>query len=150
MNKKMKSENRTLENSFVNGFDPGQWSSIWVEELVGEVNWPENSSSEDVDVVRNFDDDPLNDLIGRDYIKKMTEKFIENGGEITILPANLNSEKNLNSVGCIFKLKNSESNPKEWNVDSEYLKFHRKDHHLSPYNIFRKYSENTDGVRYEN
>ena len=147
MNTKMISENRTLENSFVNGFDPVNHDK-WVEKLVGEVNWPENSSTEDVDVVRNFDDDPSNDLIGRDYIKKMTEKFIENGGEITILPTSFNS--GINSVSRPYKVKNSNSNPMEWNVDSEYLKFHRKDHSLCPYNIFRKYYENTDGVRYEN
>ena len=61
MNTKMISENRTLENSFVNGFDPVNHDK-WVEELVGEVNWPENSSSEDVDVVRNFDDEPSYDF----------------------------------------------------------------------------------------
>ena len=149
MNTKMISENRTLENSFVTGFDPVNHNK-WVEELVGEVNWPENSSSEDVDVFRNFDNEPSYDLIDSDYIKKMTDKFIENGGEISILPADGNGNKSLNSVIRPFKLKNSNSNPKEWNVDSEYLKFHRKDHHLCPYNIFRKYSENTDGVRYEN
>jgi len=147
MNTKMISENRTLENSFVNGFDPVNHDK-WIEELIGEVNWPENSSTEDVDVVLNFDDDQSNDLIGRDYIKKMTEKFIENGGEITILPTSFDS--GINSVSRPFKLKNSNSNPKEWNVDSEYLKYHRKSHHLCPYNIFRKYYENTDGVRYEN
>ena len=41
----------------------------------------------------------------------MTDKFIENGGEINILPADGNGNKSLNPVGCIFKVKNTNSNP---------------------------------------
>ncbi len=149
MNKKTISEERTLANSFVSGFDPVT-NDKWIEELIGELNWPKTSDSEDVDVSRNLDDKPSYDLINSDYIKKMTDKFIENGGEINILPADGNGNKSLNPVGCIFKVKNSNSNPKEWDVDDEYLKYQRREHHLSPFNIFWKYSERTDGVRYEN
>ena len=147
MNKETISEERTLANSFVNGFDPVN-NDKWTEELVGESNWPETSDSEDVDVFRNFDNEPSYDLIDSDYIKKMTDKFIENGGEINILPDSFNS--GINSVSRPYKVKNSNSNPMEWNVESEYLKYQRKEHHLSPFNIFWKHSEGTDEVRYEN
>ena len=149
MNKKTISEERTLENALVNDFDPVK-PEKWIEELISEIHWEEDSSSEDIDVVRNFDDESPNDSIDRDYINLMTKTFISNGGEINILPADGNGNKSLNPVGCIFKVKNTNSNPKEWDVDSEYLKYQRREHHLSPFNIFWKYSERTDGVRYEN
>ena len=141
----MISEDRTLENSLVRGYDPVN-SEKWIEELIGEVNWEEDSSSEDIDVVRNFDDDSSNDSIGRDYINLMTKEFIENGGEITFLPNTFKS--GLNPVGYFYKYKNSESKPIEWDVDSEYLKFHRKLHRLSPYNVFWKLSEETNDNSY--
>ncbi len=145
MTREMKRTDRTLENALVNDFDPVK-PEKWIDELISEIHWEEDSPTDDIDVVRNFDDESPNDSIDRDYINLMTKTFISNGGEITFLPKTFKS--GLNPVGYFYKWKNSESDPIEWDVDSEYLKFHRKIHRLSPYNVFRKYSENTNDNSY--
>ena len=145
MTREMKRTDRTLENALVNDFDPVK-PEKWIDELISEIHWEEDSPTEDIDVVRNFDDESPNDSIDRDYINLMTKTFISNGGEINVIPTTFTS--GLNPAGYFYKWKNSESDPIEWDVDSEYLKYHRKLHRLSPYNVFWKYSENTNDNSY--
>ena len=78
----------------------------------------------------------------REFIKLMTEKFIENGGEIEVIPTTFKS--GLNPSGYYYKTSNSESKPLYWSVESEYAKFHRVPQRLCPYNIYWKYVEGTN------
>jgi len=77
----------------------------------------------------------------KEFIKLMTEKFIENGGEIEVIPTTFKS--GLNPSGYYYKTSNSESKPLDWSVESEYAKFHRVPQRLCPYNIYWKYVEGT-------
>ena len=78
----------------------------------------------------------------KEFIKLMTEKFIENGGEIEVIPTTFKS--GLNPSGYYYKTSNSESKPLNWSVESEYAKFHRVPQRLCPYNIYWKYVEGTN------
>ena len=75
----------------------------------------------------------------KEFIKLMTEKFIENGGEIEVIPTTFKS--GLNPSGYYYKTSNSESKPLDWSEESEYEKFNRIPQRLCPYNIYWKYLE---------
>ena len=139
MTREMRKEDRTLENALDDDFIPENVDK-WVDELVSEINWDEDSTTDDEDVTRNFDDVSSNESnIGRNYINMMTKKFIKGGGKITYIPTIHSS--GLNSVGYLYKTTNTKDKPFEWSEESEYAKFHRIPQRLCPYNIYRKYVE---------
>ena len=139
MTREMKIEDRTLENALDDDFIPENVDE-WVDELVSEINWDEDSTTDDEDVTRNFDDVSSNESnIGRNYINMMTKKFIKGGGKITYIPTIHSS--GLNSVSYLYKTTNTKDKPFEWSEESEYEKFKRIPHRLCPYNIYWKYLE---------
>ena len=138
MTKKLINEERTLENAFTDDFEPKDVDK-WVEDIIGEINWEEDSSTDDEDVIRNFDEELSTHSIDRDYINLMTKKFIDEGGEVKVIPTTYKS--GLNPCNYLYKTTNSDSNPFEWSEEKEYARFHRIPQRLCPYNIYRKYVE---------
>ena len=59
MTREMRKEDRTLENVLDDDFIPENVDK-WVDELVSEINWDEDSTTDDEDVIRNFDDESSN------------------------------------------------------------------------------------------
>ena len=140
MTKKLMNEERTLENALVDDFEPSNVDE-WVEDIISEINWEEDSFTEDEDVIRNFDEELSTHSIDRDYVNRMTKKFIDEGGEVKVIPTTFNS--GLNPSYYHYKTKHTESNPFEWSEEKEYARFHRIPQRLCPYNIYRKYVELT-------
>ena len=139
MTREMKKRDRTLENAMDDDFIPENVDK-WVEDIISEINWEEDYSTDDEDVTRNFDDVSSNESnIGRNYINMMTKKFIKGGGKITYIPTIHSS--GLNSVGYLYKTTNTKDKPFEWSEESDYQTHHRKPYRLCPYNYFWKYLE---------
>ena len=118
----------------------------WVDELVSEINWDEDSTTDDEDVIRNFDDESSNYSIDRDYIATMTDDFLNSGGIIKKSPPFRDF-----GVYLMFDDWTSCSTPKKgrcwsgWNVESDYDEFKRRPYNLCPYNYYWKYLEDTKG-----
>ena len=145
MTREMKIEDRTLENALDDDFIPENVDE-WVDELVSEINWDEDSTTDDEDVIRNFDDESSNYSIDRDYISTMTDDFLNSGGIIKKSPPFRDF-----GVYLMFDDWTSCSTPKKgkwwsgWNVESDYDAFKRIPRLLCPYNYYWKYLEDTKG-----
>ena len=132
----MKIEDRTLENALDDDFIPENVDE-WVDELVSEINWDEDSTTDDEDVIRNFDDESSNYSIDRDYISTMTDDFLNSGGIIKKSPPFRDF-----GVYLMFDDWTSCSTRKKgrcwsgWNVESDYDEFKRRPYNLCPYNIY--------------
>ena len=136
MTREMKIEDRTLENALDDDFIPENVDE-WVDELVSEINWDEDSTTDDEDVIRNFDDESSNYSIDRDYISTMTDDFLNDGGIIKKSPPFKDF-----GVYLMFDDWTSCSTRKKgrcwsgWNVESDYDAFKRTPRLLCPYNIY--------------
>ena len=145
MTREMRKEDRTLENVLDDDFIPENVDK-WVDELVSEINWDEDSTTDDEDVIRNFDDESSNYSIDRDYISTMTDDFLNSGGIIKKSPPFRDF-----GVYLMFDDWTSCSTPKKgrcwsgWNVESDYDEFKRRPYNLCPYNYYWKYLEDTKG-----
>ena len=141
MTREMRKEDRTLENVLDDDFIPENVDK-WVEDIFSEINWDEDYSTDDEDVIRNFDDKPSNDSIDRDYISTMTDDFLNSGGIIKKSPPFRDF-----GVYLMFDDWTSCSTRKKgrcwsgWNVESDYDEFKRRPYNLCPYNIYWKYLE---------
>ena len=119
----------------------------WVDKLVSEINWDEDSTSDDEDVIRSFDEESSIDSIDRDYISTMTENFLNDGGIIKKSPPFRDF-----GVHLMFDdWRDCKTSSKGkwwsgWNVESDYESHKRKPYRLCPYNYFWKYLEETNGT----
>jgi hypothetical protein len=143
MTREMKIEDRTLENVLDDDFIPENVDK-WVDKLVSEINWDEDSTSDDEDVIRSFDEESSIDSIDRDYISTMTENFLNDGGIIKKSPPFRDF-----GVHLMFDdWRDCKTSSKGkwwsgWNVESDYESHKRKPYRLCPYNYFWKYLEET-------
>ena len=141
MTREMRKEDRTLENVLDDDFIPENVDK-WVEDIFSEINWDEDSTTDDEDVIRNFDDESSNYSIDRDYISSMTDDFLNSGGIIKKSPPFRDF-----GVYLMFDDWTSCSTRKKgrcwsgWNVESDYDEFKRRPYNLCPYNIYWKYLE---------
>jgi len=143
MTREMKIEDRTLENVLDDDFIPENVDK-WVEDIISEINWDEDSTTDDEDVIRNFDEESSIDSIDRDYISTMTENFLNDGGIIKKSPPFRDF-----GVHLMFDdWRDCKTSSKGkwwsgWNVESDYESHKRKPYRLCPYNYFWKYLEET-------
>ena len=143
MTREMKIEDRTLESALDDDFIPENVDK-WVDKLVSEINWDEDSTSDDEDVIRSFDEESSIDSIDRDYISTMTENFLNDGGIIKKSPPFRDF-----GVHLMFDdWRDCKTSSKGkwwsgWNVESDYESHKRKPYRLCPYNYFWKYLEET-------
>ena len=114
------------------------------EDRTLEINWDEDSTSDDEDVIRSFDEESSIDSIDRDYISTMTENFLNDGGIIKKSPPFRDF-----GVHLMFDdWRDCKTSSKGkwwsgWNVESDYESHKRKPYRLCPYNYFWKYLEET-------
>ncbi len=117
------------------------------EDRTLEINWDEDSTSDDEDVIRSFDEESSIDSIDRDYISTMTENFLNDGGIIKKSPPFRDF-----GVHLMFDdWRDCKTSSKGkwwsgWNVESDYESHKRKPYRLCPYNYFWKYLEETKGT----
>ena len=143
MTREMKIEDRTLESALDDDFIPENVDK-WVEDIISEINWDEDSTTDDEDVIRNFDEESSIDSIDRDYISTMTENFLNDGGIIKKSPPFRDF-----GVHLMFDdWRDCKTSSKGkwwsgWNVESDYESHKRKPYRLCPYNYFWKYLEET-------
>ena len=115
------------------------------EDRTLEINWDEDSTSDDEDVIRSFDEESSIDSIDRDYISTMTENFLNDGGIIKKSPPFRDF-----GVHLMFDdWRDCKTSSKGkwwsgWNVESDYESHKRKPYRLCPYNYFWKYLEETN------